>query len=311
MKYAGIILLVILMIFLIAGYFFFRFACKVHGGLSFEGQGEDLYHERRNEGKKFLDSMHGRDVWIQSSDGLNLYGLYIENRQADKTVLCAHGYRGSAYGDFGGSAEILMEEHCSLLLIDERGCGKSEGEYITFGVKEKKDILLWIAWLKNHSDLPVYLYGVSMGASSVCLCADQTGDIRGIIADCGYSSAYRIMTDCCKRWFHMPGYPVIWFVDLWSMVIARAPLFTANVRKALSHAKAAVLFIHGTEDDFVLPEHAERNFKACSSDKKLVWIKGAGHAVCSLCDPVTYQKEIHAFFARTENKNPFCNRKES
>ena len=306
MKWMGIILIGILLILLTAGYFFFRFSCKVHGGLSFDGNGRDPYHDPREKGKRYLDSLQGTDVWIVSEDGLKLHGLYIQKQQAEKSVLCAHGYRGTAYGDFAGCAEILIHENCNLLLIDERGCGKSEGEYITFGVKEKKDILQWTTWLNEHSSLPVYLYGVSMGSSAVCLCADHPmKNVHGIIADCGYSSAYKIMTDCCKRWFHIPGYPMIWFVDFWSIVIAHAPLFTADVKKVLSHASVPVLFIHGTDDDFVLPENGRINYKACASEKELVWIKGAGHAVCSLHDPVTYQKALHAFFQKTE-KNPFA-----
>ena len=301
MKVFLIILIVLFLILFAAGYFFFRFSCKVHGGLSFDGNGKDPYHDQREQGKKFLDACHGKDVWIKSGDGLKLHGLFIENKQADKVVLCAHGYRGTAYGDFAGSTEILMHDNCDLLLIDERGCVQSEGEYITFGVKEKKDILGWLKWLRKQTDLPVYLYGVSMGSSAVCLCADQK-QIAGIIADCGYCSAYRIMTDCCRRWFHIPGYPIIWFVDFWSMVIGHAPLFTANVKKALKKSSVPVLFVHGTKDDFVLPEHAQINYEACASRKKLVWIEGAGHAVSSLHDPAMYQKALHAFFTETKEK---------
>lgn len=304
MKAFLIILFVVIVILFTAGYFFFRFSCKVHGGLSFDGNGKDPYHDRRAEGKKFLDACRGKDAWIESGDGLKLHGLFIQNKQADKVVLCAHGYRGSAYGDFAGSAQMLVQENCDLLLIDERGCGKSEGEYITFGVKEKDDILQWLKWLRTQTDLPVYLYGVSMGSSAVCLCADQKQiDVRGIIADCGYSSAYQIMTDCCRSWFHIPGYPLIWFVDFWSILIAHAPLFTANVKKALQESNIPVLLIHGTDDDFVLPKHAKINYEACSSEKKkLVWIKGAGHAVSSLHDPDEYQKALHAFFMETMQK---------
>lgn len=163
MKWPGWIVLILFLILITAGFFFFRFSCKVHGGLSFSGNGRDPYAEERDKGKRFLDSWHGKDVWICSGDGLKLHALYFEQKNAVRTVLCAHGYRGTAYGDFAGSAEMLKKERCNLLLIDERGCGKSEGKYITFGVKEKDDILRWLEWLNRNQNLPVYLYGVSMG----------------------------------------------------------------------------------------------------------------------------------------------------
>ena len=85
----------------------------------------------------------------------------------------------------------------NLLAVDERAHGESEGTYITFGVRERHDVATWAAYAAMHFGPahPLILDGLSMGAATVLMASELElpASVRGIIADCGFSSPYAIM----------------------------------------------------------------------------------------------------------------------
>lgn len=65
---------------------------------------------------------------------------------------------------------INLIKNYNVLLINLRGHGKSEGNYVDFGVKSRFDILKWLDYINiNYNSPKIGLYGVSMGASSVMM----------------------------------------------------------------------------------------------------------------------------------------------
>ena len=71
---------------------------------------------------------------------------------------------------------MLYREKATLLLVDQRACGKSEGKYITFGAKEKYDILLWIKFINEryYGKKTIYIHGTSMGAATTLMVSSLT-----------------------------------------------------------------------------------------------------------------------------------------
>nr|WP_252892932.1 CocE/NonD family hydrolase [Lentilactobacillus otakiensis] len=74
-----------------------------------------------------------------------------------------------------------------------RGQNSSDGEFLTFGDKDKAD---WINWINKIDDMngtnsEVVLYGQSLGADSALETAAQTNlpkSVKAVIADCGFST---------------------------------------------------------------------------------------------------------------------------
>lgn len=52
----------------------------------------------------------------------------------------------------------------NVLLVDQRSHGESEGRLITFGVKERRDVVTWIDYVLEHfgDDTEIFLSGLSM-----------------------------------------------------------------------------------------------------------------------------------------------------
>ena len=271
--------------------------------------GDDQYlpfRPKYEEVKRMIHTLPYEEVTITSFDGLKLYARYYPNPNAKRAILCAHGYRSTAIGDFYASFEHLYKE-ASLLLIDERSCGKSEGSYSSFGALEKKDVQLWAEWLDKRvrHKLPLYLYGISMGAATVLLASvlKLPENVKGVLADCSFTSGNDILHDVFKDSYKVKPRLMTKVLDLYAGRLGHFHLKDCDVRRALLNAKLPVRFMHGLEDDFVFPRNTQRNYDACSvEDKDILWVEGAGHACAAVCGGERYLAYMDAFFAEREQE---------
>ena len=130
-------------------------------------------------------------VTIQSNDGLTLSGRYYHIADGAPLAIGFHGYKSCWLIDFCGGADIAFQMGQNVLLVDERAHGRSQGRSITFGIKERQDLLCWIGYALNRfgSDTRILLYGVSMGGATVLMASglELPKNVKGIVADCPYS----------------------------------------------------------------------------------------------------------------------------
>ena len=242
-----------------------------------------------------------QDVYIKSHDGLKLHARWIEAENAKATVLIAHGYRSHPYIEFGDAIAFYRSMGVNLLLIDQRSHGKSQGKYITLGANEHRDVLSWLAYHNSHlAGCPVFLHGLSMGAATVMFTADQQlpHNLRGIIADCGFTSIHDILSHVFKKSTHLPAWPFIWVTDLCARLFAGFSIWEKDSRKTMRAPKVPVLLLHGTADNFVPCYMSRQIFDACLGDKTLLLVEGAAHAKCFPADPERCSKAIGAFIEK-------------
>ena len=245
-------------------------------------------------------------VTVQSQDHLKLHGNYLKCEDPKRIVLCVHGFRGDASHDAAGIARYLHEHQCDLLLISQRASGQSEGNYITFGAREKYDVKCWCQYLEAHNPnhLPVYLYGVSMGCTTI-LCASVLGItplVHGLIADCGYSSIRSILEAQARSAFHMPPYPILQIMEWMCILFAGFRFSEGDAEAAMKQNRIPVLFIHGSEDHFVRKENTLRNYEACAAEKELLLVDGASHANSYTVNEAACQSCLDAFFRKWDGE---------
>lgn len=248
------------------------------------------------------DGIPYEDVWTRSRDGLKLHGRYYETAPGAPVQIQFHGYRGSPLRDFCVGLPMALELGCNVLLIDERAHGKSEGRCLSFGVLEREDCLCWVNFLRERcgEETPVVLYGVSMGAATVMMAPalGLPGNVRGIIADCGYDSPKNILIEVMSR----EGFPPKLFyplVRLGGRLFGGFDVAAASPETALVGSTVPVLFLHGEEDRFVPLRMSQRNFAVCTASKTLVTIPGAPHAASSVVAPDTYRNAVRRFLEET------------
>ncbi len=262
----------------------------------------ELYAPFREVTKQWAEevrAMDHKEFFIRSFDGLSLRGRYYEYNPGAPIELMFHGYHGSAERDLAGGVRRAFAVGHSVMLIDQRTSGKSEGEVISFGINESRDCLGWVelAVKEFGPEVKIILTGISMGAATVLIAAGQKlpKNVVGVLADCGYSTAKEIIQKTIRE-MKLPVKPLYPFVKLAARVFGRFDLEETSPVEAVKRCTVPVFFIHGDADDYVPAEMSRINYEACPSRKELVLIPGAGHGLAYPVAPEQYIEAMKAFF---------------
>ena len=128
--------------------------------------------------------------------------------------------------------------------------------------------------------------------------ADLPETVRGIIADCGFTSPKEILKTVLKRDYHLPAFPLMNLTELLTRWRAGFGYSDASTLDAMKNCRIPVLFIHGEKDSFVPVQMTLDNYMACRAPKELLIVPGAVHAAASLQDPEGYQRTALAFLKK-------------
>ena len=269
------------------------------------GELDRNFMEKLRQAGEELKEKGGETVQITGRDGVTLAGHWFACENPKRVIVAMHGWRSSWCNDFGIVADFWFQNDCSVLLAQQRGQGDSGGEYMGFGLLERHDCLSWINWVNEQTgkELPVYLCGVSMGASTVLMAAglELPDNVRGIIADCGYTSPAEIWEHVAKDNLGLSyGTRSAAANDLCRRKI-QVGIDDYSCVDAMSECEVPVLFVHGTDDRFVPIEMTYENYKACTGPKRLFVVPGAGHGMSYLVDPEGYQNAVKQFWKDFDN----------
>ena len=245
------------------------------------------------------------EVEIESFDGTRLVGHWYPCENAEKVIVAMHGWRSSWYKDFGALSEYWHKRGCSVVFAEQRGQNKSGGEVMSFGILERRDCVEWAKWAqeKTEGKLPIYLMGVSMGAATVMMasCLELPENVKGIIADCGYTSPHDIWGSVTQNRFHIPYVLCRDRAERICLKRVKEGARAHTCPNALKNSKVPVMFVHGSDDKFVPIEMTYENYKACTADKRLLIVPGAEHGMSYMTDPEKYQEAMELFWKGCES----------
>ncbi len=236
------------------------------------------------------------EVEITSRDGLRLVGHWCPVKEPRRVIVAMHGWRSAWYRDFGMIADFWFNDGCSVLFAEQRGQNKSGGEYMTFGYLERYDCLDWVSWVNERiaGAYPIYLAGVSMGASTVLMAAglELPDGVKGVIADCGFTSAYEIWQHVVRNNLRLS---LAFHGAMVEELCLRRLHTTArgiSAITALKRTRVPILFIHGSDDRFVPIGMTYENYKACAAKKELLVVPGAGHGQSYFFERARYEAAV-------------------
>lgn len=301
------ILLALVVLILVSGAYVFVIGCLGRRDIDWLDEEQTRksswgqYYSAILDSDRWLKENMARDVYITSHDGLRLHGLWIPVENPKGTVLMAHGYRSTMLVDCHLGFELFHRLGWNILVPEQRTHGRSQGRFITFGVKESRDMEGWIRYHNRHlyrGDM--MLFGISMGASTMLYLADRElpENVKGIIADCGFTSPAAILASVYRNVIHLPALPSIWAAELFARLFAGFSLWEKDSRKTLRKARVPVLLIHGTQDGFVPCEMTRQAFAACTGPKTLLLVEGAEHGLSFLADGHRYTAAVMDFLKK-------------
>lgn len=266
--------------------------------ISFETGPLAEYKDVFESSAKYLDSLTSERVYVKSFDGLRLAGSYYNNNNSNTTILLFHGYRSDGRFDFACAVKYYIEMGLNVFVADQRANGESEGVLITFGIKERKDVITWTEFINaNYTPKNIFLSGVSMGATTVMMAANLNlpQNVRGIIADCGFTSVPEIIKKVARQAFKIDATIFLPILNLMCKIFGGFSIYETTTIKSLSESDIPIFFIHGKNDGFVPCEMTEQSHVAARAEKHICIVENADHGMSFLVDSDNIKKQISNF----------------
>ena len=296
----GSVLLFLLVLFFLALFFVYRFTFYS----PIKGQEDDLAQLDGPLFKQYKDiliplvdafkSKPYEDLYCESFDKLKLHARYFEVKDSKKIALMFHGYRGTVYRDFCAASKIFMDLGYSIIVVDHRAHGLSQGHSITFGVRESKDLLTWYNFAKEKygADKEFILVGISMGGATVLLSAHKVDNVK-LLVDCPFVVPKDILCESLKSLKLSPKlYPL---VNLSSIIFGHTNMNKVSAYDSVKNTNNKILIVHGDSDQ-VVPHYLSQALYEAYPDKiQYELFKGANHGSSYMVDTERYKKVVREF----------------
>ena len=241
-----------------------------------------------------IPNFPAEDWTLESFDGLKLHAKkFSPAEETDRWAILVHGYgRDGTYAyDY---ADEYLKRGWNVLVPDLRAAGESEGEFITMGALESRDVFDWAS--KLPSDAKIILHGVSMGAATVMMTAAlKPKNLVAVVEDCGYTSAYEMFTAQLNKIFSLPEYPVMPCANNVCKLKTGVKISDAAPLEVVDEITVPILFIHGDADGLVPFEMMGRLYDKAVAPKEKFVVKGAGHADAKRTNPTAYFDKVFKF----------------
>ncbi|MBR8836244.1 MAG: alpha/beta fold hydrolase [Stigonema ocellatum SAG 48.90 = DSM 106950] len=226
------------------------------------------------------------EVWlpvpVASGKVERIHGWWIKADQSDgKVLLYLHG-NAINIGANVAHANRFHQLGFSVLLIDYRGYGRSEGGFPNEERVYQDAATAW-NYLVHQRKIPqerIFIYGHSLGGAIAINLALQHPDAAGLIVESSFTSIRQVIAH--RNILSM--FPVGLILTQRFESIKKVP-----------NLKMPVLFIHGTADAIVPAFMSQDLYAAAPEPKKLLLVAGAEHSNVAEVARSQYLSAVQSF----------------
>jgi dipeptidyl aminopeptidase/acylaminoacyl peptidase len=253
------------------------------------------------EGNPGLMGLTYEDVSFPSIDKeLTLRGWFLPNPDSKQVIVMVHGNGYNRVDPTVGTLDIasrLVGHGYNVLMFDLRGYGESDGNMVSGGYYEKRDLEGAVEYMKERGFNRIGVLGFSLGAVTSLIAAAEDKDINAVVSDSSFADLKDIMSPEFSKRTKAPQfflYPILFMIKIMYGVDFSAIKPVECVAKI---APRPIFFIHGEEDETIPVEHAYRLLQASQMSQDQLWIvPEAGHTKSYITHPEEYISKVTAFF---------------
>jgi len=206
------------------------------------------------------------DVYFKTKDGFVLNGWFFKNRQAQSTILFAHGNAGNI-SDRLLKINFFYDLGLNVFIFDYRGYGKSEGKPSEAGIYRDADSAY--DYLQSRGDVDMkrlILYGASLGGAVVIDLATRRSAALLMV-----ESSITCAQDMVRIYYpFLPSF----FLSLKLDSIGK-----------IGHLTLPKLFIHSPDDHVVPFGMGRKLFQAAGEPKEFLTVHGDHNDGSIAADP--------------------------
>lgn len=230
-------------------------------------------------------------ISFKTSDNILIKGWFIPSPLPHaKTIILLHGYPA----DKGNilPSRLFLYHNYNLLFIDFRYFGESGGHYSSVGKNEVLDLLAAIRYLHSRGINEVGVWGFSLGGAVALMAAEQTPEIKAIIAESSYASLNQMVYE----YYRIPllRYPLGQLTRLWAWIFLQEDIATVSPADSAKKLRIPILLIHSKSDNVISFQNALLLQQALKNNNKteIIFNEGLSHG-----EPFNdYEKTIKRFF---------------
>lgn len=141
-------------------------------------------------------------MFLKTQDGLRIWCSEIYIPKPKAVIIYLTGIVQPSITYFYGHAAWMKEQGYATILLEVRGHGQSDGNRISLGYEETKDVRAVVDYIKSeekYKGVPIVLHGVSMGGAVAVNSFGQIDEIDGLIAMSAYSSFEDTVIDLAEQ----------------------------------------------------------------------------------------------------------------
>ncbi len=231
---------------------------------------------------------------------LTLRGDFLRYPGGKGTVIICHGV-GVNRGDISAIVKVVYDSGYHVLAFDFRGHGESDGHTITYGFKEKFDVLgAYDYCLTRYEVDPDQLYalGISMGGSSLLLALPEMPHVQAALVDSAFADLEG-MIQHQLRWFpeQMQG-PLVSIAVISAWIETGIDVSAVRPIACADQINCPLTFVHGKADNIVPVNHSDRMSKKISNLLTYYSEDGIGHIGTGVENPWKYEELIQETFVK-------------
>ncbi len=154
----------------------------------------DMVDRRVTFARTYTGAEHGLSperLILTTADGLDIVAYQVTAEQPKAVIIFLSGIHNPSVTAFFGHARMLLDHGYASILVEMRAHGESEGEVIGLGFKEYRDTQAAVDYIKGnarYTDVPIVVYGLSMGGAVAINSIGQIPDIAALISLSAYSA---------------------------------------------------------------------------------------------------------------------------
>ncbi len=202
------------------------------------------------------------EVTIRTADGLQL-AAWLAVRPGRPAVILLHGYPANKRDLLPLAA--ALHRHFTVLLLDLRYFGDSEGRATTLGYRERDDVKRTLDVLEARALGPVGVFGFSFGGVVALLTAAEDPRIRAVAAYAPFADL-RVLGRDLYAGLWLLREPLVGLMRLWATMFLGADITRPSTEQAARRLSIPVLLIHSRADDQIPFHHAERLARALAAN---------------------------------------------
>lgn len=220
------------------------------------------------------------NLTIIGEGGIEMQGFWTLTKQEPKgVIILVHGI-GANRAQMIEKANLLAQQGFDAVMMDGRAHGESEGDYVTYGFFEKKDVQKIVDFIKEENeDIPVGIWGASLGGAIALQAMAEDNRIEFGVAESTFRSMDEIVFDYGKRMAR--GVMLKPVTDYALRRAGEEGGFDPQVVRpieSVTQINQPVMIAHGDADQRISVSYGQDLYDNLKTeDKELVIVPGAGH----------------------------------